>query len=62
VRWPDFRWPRRCEARLVSPARSTNLKALELQTAKVILAEIFRAQPGGHRGHDSKATGGEDLA
>ena len=43
--WPSLQWPRRRKARLVSPAQSANLKVLELQTAKEILAEIFRARP-----------------
>jgi hypothetical protein len=43
--WPSLQWPRRPEAILISPARSTNLKVRELQTAKEILAEIFWARP-----------------
>lgn len=43
--WPTFQWPRRRKASLVSPAQAFNLDALELQTAKEILAEIFRARP-----------------
>ena len=46
MNWPSLQWPRRRETRLVSPARPTNLNVLELQTAKEILAEIFRAKPG----------------
>ena len=45
MNWPSLQWPRRREAKLVSPARSTNLNVLELQTAKEILAEILRARP-----------------
>ena len=43
--WLSLQWPRRPQARLASPALSTNLQVLELQTAKEILAEIFRARP-----------------
>jgi hypothetical protein len=43
--WLSLQWPRRPQAGLVSPALSTNLQVLELQTAKEILAEIFRARP-----------------
>jgi len=45
VSWPEFQWPRRSRARVVSPGQTLNLDALELQTAKEILAEIFRARP-----------------
>lgn len=44
--WPSLQWPRRREVRLFSPRRqAASLKVLELQTAKEILAEIFRARP-----------------
>lgn len=43
--WPSFQWPRKREVRLVSPPQSTNLKVLELQSAKEILGEILRARP-----------------
>ena len=45
MRWPEFQWPRRSRARVVSPGHCLSLDALELQTAKEILAEIFRARP-----------------
>ena len=45
MRWPEFLWPRRSRARVVSPGHCLNLDVLELQTAKEILAEIFRARP-----------------
>ncbi len=40
-----MRWPWKKEARLIEPMRSANTKALELETAKEILAEIFHARP-----------------
>lgn len=36
-----MRWQWRREARVVEPRRAVNAKALEMQTAKEILAEIF---------------------
>jgi len=62
VSWPSLQWPRRSRTNLVSPGQAVNFDVLELQTAKEILAEIFRARPEDYRGYDSKATGGEDLA
>lgn len=43
--WPSLQWPRRRKARLTSPVRVANDRAMQLQTAKEILAEIFRARP-----------------
>ena len=43
--WPEFQWPRRSRVRVVSPWHCLNPDALELQTAKEILAEIFRVRP-----------------
>ncbi len=40
-----MRWPWRREARLIEPRRTASTKALELETAKEILAEVFRARP-----------------
>ena len=40
-----MRWPWRREARPIEPRRRINTKALELETAKEILAEIFHARP-----------------
>jgi hypothetical protein len=40
-----MRWPWRREARLIEPRRRVNTKALELEKAKEILAEIFHARP-----------------
>ena len=40
-----MRWPWRREARLIEPRQRVNTKALELETAKEILAEVFRARP-----------------
>ena len=40
-----MRWPWRREARLIEPRQRANTKALELETAKEILAEVFRARP-----------------
>jgi len=41
-----MRWPWRRDERLIEPRRRINTKALELETAKEILAEIFHARPG----------------
>jgi len=41
-----MRWPWRRRAVQVREARSVGGKALELQTAKEILAEVFGARPG----------------
>jgi hypothetical protein len=41
-----MRWPWIREARLIEPRPVANLKVLELQTAKEILAEVFHARPG----------------
>ena len=41
-----MRWPRMREARLIEPRTVINPKALELQIAKEILAEVFHARPG----------------
>jgi len=43
--WRSLQWPRRRKARLISPGRVGDDKATELQTAKEILAEIFRVRP-----------------
>jgi hypothetical protein len=43
--WSSLQLPRRRRAKLVSPEQNVNLDVLELQTAKEILAEIFRARP-----------------
>ena len=40
-----MRWLWKREARLIEPRRAANTKVLELETAKEILAEVFRAQP-----------------
>ncbi len=40
-----MRWPWRREARLIEPRRTVNTRAMELETAKEILAEIFHARP-----------------
>jgi len=41
-----MRWPWRREARPIEPRLAADLKVLELQTAKEILAEVFGARPG----------------
>jgi hypothetical protein len=41
-----MRWPWRRQARLVEPRRAVNIRRMELQTAKEILAEVFHARPG----------------
>ncbi len=39
-------WPWRRQARPVEPRRAISIRALELETAKEILAEVFHARPG----------------
>jgi hypothetical protein len=41
-----MRWTWRQEARPVEPRLAADLKVIELQTAKEILAEVFGARPG----------------
>ncbi len=42
-----MRWPwRRAQAGLVKPRRAVSSKAMELQAAMEILAEVFGTQPG----------------
>jgi hypothetical protein len=41
-----MRWPWERDARPVEPRPMVSGKAMELQTAKEILAEVFHAQPG----------------
>ncbi|MEI6104188.1 MAG: hypothetical protein WCP70_09610 [Methanothrix sp.] len=41
-----MRWPWRREARPVEPRRTVNIRRMELETAKEILAEVFHARPG----------------
>jgi hypothetical protein len=38
-------WPWKREAKLIEPRRAANTSVLELETAKEILAEVFRARP-----------------
>ena len=40
MRWPWWR------ARPIKPRRAISIRALELETAKEILAEVFHARPG----------------
>jgi hypothetical protein len=40
------RWPWRRRAQLIDPGLPPNLRVIELQTAKEILAEVFHARPG----------------
>ncbi len=40
-----IRWPWQRESRPFEPRQRVNTKALELQTAKEILAEVFHARP-----------------
>jgi hypothetical protein len=39
-----MRWPWKRQARLIAPRRVANTRVLELETAKEILAEVFRTQ------------------
>jgi hypothetical protein len=41
-----MRWPWRRGAELCEPRLAVDLKVIELQTAKEILAEVFGARPG----------------
>jgi hypothetical protein len=41
-----MRWPWRKRAQLIDPGLPPNLRVIELQTAKEILAEVFHARPG----------------
>jgi hypothetical protein len=41
-----MRWPWRQDAKPIEPRMAADLKVLELQTAKEILAEVFDARPG----------------
>ena len=38
-----MRWPWRRRAQLIDPGMPSNLRVIELQTAKEILAEVFHA-------------------
>jgi hypothetical protein len=40
-----MRWPWRREARPIEPRQAADLKVIELQTAKEILAEVFHDRP-----------------
>jgi len=39
-------WPWRRQARPIEPRSMLSIRAMELQTAKEILAEVFGARPG----------------
>lgn len=41
-----MRWPWWRQARPIEPRRAFSTRALELETAKEILAEVFHARPG----------------
>ncbi|MHB8119519.1 MAG: hypothetical protein ACYDHX_12435 [Methanothrix sp.] len=41
-----MKWPWRREAKLIEPRRAVSIRAMELETAKDILAEVFNARPG----------------
>jgi hypothetical protein len=41
-----MRWPWKRRAQLIDPGIPSNLRVIELQTAKEILAEVFHARPG----------------
>jgi hypothetical protein len=43
MRWP---WRRQAQARPIEPRRAVSSRAMELETAKEILAEVFGARPG----------------
>ena len=41
-----MRWPWKQRAKPIEPRRAVSTRALELETAKEILAEVFHARPG----------------
>jgi hypothetical protein len=41
-----MRWPWRLKAKPIEPRPMVSIRAMELQTAKEILAEVFCARPG----------------
>ena len=41
-----MRWPWRRQARPIEPRPMVSIRAMELETAKEILAEVFHARPG----------------
>jgi hypothetical protein len=41
-----MRWPWRLQAKPVEPRPMVSIRAMELETAKEILAEVFHARPG----------------
>jgi hypothetical protein len=41
-----MRWPWRQQARPIEPRPVASIRAMELETAKEILAEVFHARPG----------------
>jgi hypothetical protein len=41
-----MRWPWRQRAKPIEPRPMVSIRAMELQTAKEILAEVFGARPG----------------
>jgi hypothetical protein len=41
-----MRWPWRRQAKPIEPRRAVSTRAMELETAKEILAEVFHARPG----------------
>jgi len=41
-----MRWPWKQRAKPIDPRRAVSTRAMELETAKEILAEVFHARPG----------------
>ena len=41
-----MRWPWKQRAKPIEPRRTVNIRRMELETAKEILAEVFHARPG----------------
>ena len=41
-----MRWPWKQQARPIEPRPMVSIRAMELETAKEILAEVFHARPG----------------
>jgi hypothetical protein len=41
-----MRWPWKQQAKPVEPRPMVSIRAMELETAKEILAEVFHARPG----------------
>ena len=57
-----MRWPWRQRARPIEPRPMVSTRAMELETAKEILAEVFHARPGEVEEMIQEQAGGEERA